>query len=217
MTETDLFEVMHSMRAMRRLKPDPVPNALVRQILSAAIAAPNGGNRQVWKFLVVTDPQVKQDVQVFYQRAFEEHVRDNYLHGEAPPGMTKEQHLRQLSAVEYLTHHFHEAPVWIVPCAEDGEEPKRTAGAGVYPAVQNILLAARALGLGATLTTRHSRHHEEVDRIFELPTGVHSFAIIPIGYPMGNFGPTRRGSLAEVVRGSRWNEPPPFDLTSSDT
>lgn len=212
MGETDLFEVMHSMRAMRRLKPDPVPDSLIRQILAAGIAAPNGGNRQGWTFLVVTDPEVKQAVQVFYQRAFEEHVRANYLYGEAPPGMTKDQHLRQLGAVEYLTLHFHEAPLWIVPCMEDGETPRRTAGAGIYPAVQNMLLAARALGLGATLTTRHTRHHEEVDAIFGIPEGVHSFAILPIGYPMGNFGPTRRGALADVVRGSRWSEPAPLDL-----
>ena len=212
MVETNLFEVMSTMRAMRRLKLDPVPDELIRQILEAAIGAPNGGNRQVWTFLVVTDPEVKKQVQVYYQRAFEDHVRDHYLHGDAPPGMTKAQHLRSLDAVEYLTMHFHEAPVWIVPCLEDGETPRRAAGAGIYPAVQNMLLAARALGLGATLTTRHTSHHEEVDAIFGIPAGTHSFAILPIGYPMGNFGPTRRGSLAEVVRGSRWDEPAPFDL-----
>ncbi|MQA00681.1 MAG: nitroreductase [Dehalococcoidia bacterium] len=208
----DLFEIMHSMRAMRRLKPDPVPDDVVRQILRAAIGAPNGGNRQRWRFLVVTDPEVKSQVQVYYQRAFEDHVRDAYLHGEAPPGMTKEQHLRQLGAVEYLTVHFHEAPVWIVPCMEGGETPRRAEGAGIYPAVQNMLLAARALGLGATLTTRHTNYQREVDEIFALPEGVHSYAILPIGYPMGNFGPTRRGSLADVVDGSRWGEPAPFDL-----
>jgi len=212
MANADLFEVMHSMRAMRRLKPDPVPDELVREILRAAVGAPNGGNRQTWRFLVVTNPDVKQQVQVYYQRAFEDHVRDHYLHGDAPPGMTKEQHLRQLSAVEYLTNHFHEAPVWIVPCMIDGEAPRRTAGAGIYPAVQNMLLAARALGLGATLTTRHSNYQQEVDEIFGLPEGAHSFAILPMGYPMGNFGPTRRGSLADVVFGSRWEEPAPFDV-----
>src|SRR5690606_30185971 len=178
--EHDLFEIIDTMRTMRRLKPDPVPDHLVRKILEAGVRAPNGGNRQVWRFLVVTDPDVKKQVQVYYQRAFEDHVRDAYLHGDAPPGMTKEQNLRQLTAVEYLTVHFHEAPIWIVPCLADGERARRTAGAGIYPAVQNMLLAARALGLGAALTTRHSNYQAEVDEIFGLPEGAHSFAILPI-------------------------------------
>ncbi len=212
MPEANLFEIMHTMRAMRRLKPDPVPDHLVQEILRSAVAAPNGGNHQEWAFLVVTDPTVKQQVQVYYQRAFEETVKPRYVGAEPPPGMTKDQHMRQLGAVEHLTLHFHEAPVWIVACRHDGERASRAAGAGIYPAVQNMLLTARALGLGATLTTRHTNYQTECDAIFGLPTGVHSFAILPIGYPVGHFGPTRRGSLAGVVHGSRWGEAPPFSL-----
>ena len=110
--------------------------------------------------------------------------------------------------MEYLTEHYHEAPVWIVACQDDGAEtPTRSAGASIYPAVQNMLLAARALGLGSTLTSRHLRHEKEVEEILGLPPGVHSYAILPIGYPMGNFGPVRRGPLADVVYQDRWGEP----------
>lgn len=213
MVQADLFEIMYSMRTMRRLKPDPVPDHLVREILRAGTAAPNGGNRQDWRFLVVTDSEVKAQVQTYYRRAFDDHVESNYLNSDAPPGMTKEQNLRQLGAVRYLTEHFHEAPVWIVPCRRDGEIPSRTTSAAVYPAVQNMLLAARALGLGAALTTRHTRHQKEVDAVFGLPDGIYSFAILPIGYPLGRFGPTRRGPLSEVVYGSRWGEPATLDLS----
>ena len=112
---------------------------------------------------------------------------------------------RQADAAEYLTDHFHEVPVWIVPCIDHGtQKPNRQAGASIYPAVQNMLLAARALGLGATLTTRHLMYEKETEAALGLPPGVHSYAIIPIGYPQGHFGPVKRGPLAEIVFADRW-------------
>ena len=109
--------------------------------------------------------------------------------------------------MQYLTEHFHEAPVWIVACIEHGTRPtNRWSGASIYPAVQNMLLAARALGLGATLTTRHLLYEKETEAALGLPPGVHSYAIIPIGYPLGKFGPVRRGLLASVVYKDRWGQ-----------
>ena len=124
--------------------------------------------------------------------------------------MTKERYARQHAAVQYLTDHFHEAPVWIVACIEDGSaQPTRWSGASIYPAVQNMLLAARALGLGSTLTTRHLLHEREAEEALGLPPGVHSYAILPIGYPLGRFGPVGRGELGEIVFLDRWGEPYP--------
>jgi nitroreductase len=205
---TDLFEIMRTMRAMRRLKPDPVPDELIRKILDSAICAPNGGNTQRWKFLVVKDPAIKKAVQVFYKKALDEVVGPRYASSAPPPGATKEGYHRQHTAVEYLTDHFHEAPVWIVPCIEHGAvKPNRSSGASIYPAVQNMLLTARALGLGATLTTRHLLYEKESEAALGLPPGVHSYAILPIGYPMGKFGPVGRGTLAEFVYQDRWGQP----------
>jgi nitroreductase len=196
MSETsDLFEVVHTMRAMRRLKPDPVPEALIAKILRAGVCAPNGGNTQRWRFLVVKDARIKQAVQAYYKRAFDEVVGPRYLKSAPPPGVSREAYDRQHAAVEYLTDHFHEAPVWIVACLEEGTTPPtRWSGASIYPAVQNMLLAARALGLGAALG---------------LPPGVHSYAILPIGYPMGRFGPVGRAPLVDVVYQDRWGQPYP--------
>jgi nitroreductase len=119
--------------------------------------------------------------------------------------VTREQYDRQLDAVTYLTEHFHEAPVWIVACLHEGDNtPTRWSGASIYPAVQNMLLAARALGLGATLTTRHLLFEIEVEDILGLPPDVHSYAILPIGYPLGQFGPVRRGPLSDIVYLDRW-------------
>jgi nitroreductase len=110
----DLFEIIESTRAMRRLKPDPVPDELIAKILRAGSCAPNGGNTQKWRFLIIKDPKIKKAVQVWYKKAFDEVIGPRYLTSAPPPGVTKEKYLRQHAAVEYLTDHFHEAPVWIV-------------------------------------------------------------------------------------------------------
>ena len=204
----DVFETIQTTRAMRRLKPDPVPDELIRKILQAGVCAANGGNTQRWRFLVIKDPTIKKRVQVFYKRAFDEVVGPRYLSSAPPPGVTRERYTRQHAAVEYLTDHFHEAPVWIVACLDEGTAtPTRSSGASIYPAVQNMLLAARALGLGSTLTTRHLLHEKEAEAALGLPPGVHSYAILPIGYPMGKFGPVGRGPLAEIVYEDRWGQP----------
>ena len=207
-TATDVFEVIHTMRAMRRLKPDPVPDELIRKILLAGQAAPSGGNTQRWRFLVIKDTEIKKKVQVYYKRAFDEVVGPRYLNSPAPPGQSAESHRRTRAANEYLTDHYHEAPVWIVACLE-GDTPNRSSGSSVYPAVENMLIAARALGLGSTLTTRHLQYEKETEAAMGIPPGWHSYAILPIGYPMGRFGPVGRGPLAEVVYLDGWGKPYP--------
>jgi nitroreductase len=205
----DFFEILGTTRSMRRLKPDPVPDELIKQILEAGTAAANGGNTQKWRFLVIKDPAIKKAVQVWYKKAFDEVVGPRYATSAPPPGVTAYRYGRQHGAVEYLTEHFHEAPVWIVACLEDGANPNRAAGASIYPAVQNMLLAIRALGLGSTLTTRHLLHEKEAEAALGLPPGVHSYAILPIGYPMGKFGPVGRGKLADFVFQDKWGQPYP--------
>jgi len=203
---TDLFEIIRTTRSMRRLKPDPVPNELIRKILEAGVCAPSGGNMQRWRFLVIRDPKVKQTVGAFYKRAWDERVAPRYRAGEPAPGTSPELFLRLLDAAEYLANHIHEAPVWIVPCLE-GDAPTHWSGSSIYPAVQNMLLAARALGLGATLTTRHLLFEKDAEAALGLPPGVHSYAILPIGYPMGKFGPVRRAPLKDVVYQDKWGQP----------
>ena len=211
----DLFEIIRTTRAMRRLKPDPVPDELIHKILEAGLCAANGGNRQSWRFLVVKDPEIKKAVQVLYQRAFDEVVGPRSLKSNPPPGSTKERYRRQHAATTYLTEHFHEAPVWIVACMEESGNPSRWSGASIYPAVQNMLLTCRALGLGSTLTTRHLLYEKETEAALRLPPGVHSYAILPIGYPMGNFGPVRRGPPEQFVFLDHWGSPYPVAAAQS--
>jgi len=203
--EHDLFEIIRTTRSMRRLKPDPVPNNLIQQILEAGTCAANGGNMQTWRFLVVTDPGVKQTVGALYKKVWDEQAGPRYRAGAPAPGQSKEKFDRMIDAAQHLADHIHEAPVWIVPCGPAGART-RSSGSSVYPAVQNMLLAARALGLGATLTTVYLAHDKESDAAFGLPAGIGSYAILPIGWPVGRFGPVRRANLSDVVRGSTWDE-----------
>ena len=202
---TDLFEIIRTTRSMRRLKPDPVPDALIRKILEAGVCAPSGGNMQRWRFLVIRDAAIKRTVGAYYKRAWEEVVAPRYRAGEPAPGMDRDRFLRLLAAAEHLAAHIQDAPVWIVPCLQ-GAAPTRTAGSSIYPAVQNMLLAARALGLGATLTTLYLSFEKEAEAALGLPADWHSYAILPIGYPTGRFGPVRRLALAEVVFDGRWGQ-----------
>jgi nitroreductase len=203
----DVFETMENCRAMRRLKPDPVPDNLIARILHAGTCAPSGGNAQKWRFMVLKDRKTKEAVAAWYKKAYDEVIGPRYSSVAPPPGVSPEKFKRQHSAVEYLTEHFADAPVWIVACLEDGANPGPSAGASIYPAVQNMVLACRAVGLGTTLTNRHMIHQKEVDKALGLPAGVHSYAILPIGYPMGKFGPVKRAALKEVVYQDKWGQP----------
>ena len=203
----DLFETMETCRAMRRLKPDPVPENLIARILQAGTCAPSGGNAQKWRFLVLKDRKVKEAVAVWYKKAYDDIIGPRYSTTTPPPGVTPERFKRQQDAVSYLTDHFADAPVGIVACLDTGPNSNAASGASIYPAVQNMVLATRALGLGTTLTNRHMFHQKEVDKALGLPEGVHSYAILPIGWPMGKFGPVKRAPLGDVVFQDKWGQP----------
>jgi nitroreductase len=204
-----LFEAIHTMRAMRRLKPDPVPRDLIRRVIDAGLCAPSGGDLQNWRFIVVEDPEIKRQIQIRYKRALDQ-VMPRF-HSTTIPGKTEAQKLRRLRAVGYLTDHFHQAPVLIVACliGETAHSAglEKMSGASIYPAVQNMLLAARGLGLGATLTTRHLFYQKEIDQLLGIAPNAESFAIIPIGYPMGRFGPLSRLPVEQVTFADTWGRP----------
>lgn len=200
--EFDLFEIMRTTRSMRRLKTDPVPDTLLSKILECGTCAASGGNMQSWRFLVIRDRKVKEAAGAWYRKAWHEVVAPRYQAGAPAPGMTPERFGRMLAAAEYLADHIHEAPLWIVPCLTGPRQPG--SGSSIYPAVQNMLLATRALGLGTTLTTLYLVHEKEAEAAMGIPDTHHSYAILPIGYPLGNFGPVHRAPLSDVVYDDRW-------------
>jgi nitroreductase len=206
------LEAIHNMRAMRRLKTDPVPDELIRKIIDAGTQAPTGGDAQNWRFIVVKDPEIKRKIQIVYKRAFEI-VITRYRSNPPPPGKTEAHKQRMLKAVEYLTDHFHEAPVMIVCCLINDTASAmglaKMSGASIYPSVQNMLLTARALGLGSVLTTRHLLYEEDVKQALGLPENAETFAILPIGWPMGKFGPVSREPVEKVTFFNKWGRPLP--------
>jgi nitroreductase len=215
MNEMGIFETMYSEQAMRRFKSDPVPDELVSKILDAAIRAPSAGNTQDWMFVVVSDAVQRQNVGEIYRRA-SMMVRQVYENNPPAADVEKPQYERMLKSGYYLHEHMADAPVLIVPCIEFRqrdlpaslpEEAKLAmirefpwrAGASIDPAVQNILLACRALGLGAVLTTNHMLLEDDMKRVLALPADVKTFGLIPVGYPTGKFGPVNRKPVTEVA------------------
>ena len=198
MPETiDLFEAIDTQRGIRYFKPDPVPDQLITRLLQAAIKAPSGGVRQGWSFIVIRDQESRRK------------IGDLYRTGERfviSPDMTAQQR-RVYDAAQYLEDHMEDVPVFILACIQAA--PGATHwGSSIYPAVQNILLAARGLGLGSVLTTRQSRFEEEIKRLLNIPEGVVTAALLPIGFPAegARYGPTRRRALEEVAFDDHWGE-----------
>src|SRR5262245_1324136 len=223
MPEIGLLDAMYSARALRRLKPDPVPEQIITRILDAAIRAPSAGNAQNWAFIVVRDVEQRRRLGMIYRKA--SHIASEIYKARGRPAhMTDEQYRRFLTSGAYLWDHMGEAPVLLVPCLQDRLPPPRAAfppsleatyeseltyerrirGASIYPAVQNIILACRAFGLGTVITTNHIRCEDEVKALLSLPSDVSTYALMPIGYPQGKFGPLARRPVGEVAYADRW-------------
>jgi nitroreductase len=233
--DAPVLEVMASMRAMRRLRPDPVPDDVLRQLIEAAGWAPSAGHLQHASFVLVTDraqmaklASIWQAVEAFYKETFMPAT---------PIDKSGDVYQRTVEAIDYQAAHFAETPAVIVACYDLGTWPgatrrrmfrtpgafrafglrrtlallrntgtlsSRSEAASIYPAVENLLLAARALGLAANITTWHLAAEGEVKAALGIPKHVHTYAIIPIGWPVGTFGPVRRRSVDEAIHRDRW-------------
>jgi len=187
--DVPLLEGIRTTRAIRRLRPDPVPRALIRKVCEAATFAPSGGNRQPWRFVAVTDPERRRWVAERYRPVFHEYIAPGVEAAKDPD--FPESGRRMQRAAIHLADHLHEAPVHLFVAGwTRRSEPQLQA---IMPAAQNLLLACRAVGLGASLTTLHRSFGEECDRWLGLPEKCPSSALIPIGWPLGRYGrPPRR-------------------------
>jgi nitroreductase len=227
-TEIALFEAIYSARALRRLKPDPVPEEVLTKVLDAAIRAPSAGNAQSWSFVVVRDVQQRAKLGAIYRKASDV-ASAMYANRERPAHMSDQQYRRFMASGSYLWDHMGEAPVLLVPCMQHPQLPprnllpgeiqarydeeiayaKRIRGASIYPAVQNIILACRAFGLATLITTNHIRYEADVKAVLGIPKDVDTYALMPIGYPDAKFGPLARRPVAEVAYADRWSNPWP--------
>jgi nitroreductase len=199
-----LEEAITTQRAIRRLKPDPVDDALLRRLLELAIKAPTGSNAQNWEFVVVKDPAVKARLARANRRAFSLYQRVGRRRAARDPKWG-----RLLDAVRWQADHFEQIPVLVVACLSGPRTwfPQFAAAryyGSIFPAVQNLLLAARSVGLGAALITLPLWSTWNARRILGLPRKVTPCAVIPLGWPMGRYGPTTRRPVEEVVSIDRW-------------
>ncbi|MFA7249065.1 MAG: nitroreductase family protein [Dehalococcoidia bacterium] len=183
---TEAMQLFRHQRAVRDFAGRPVDDATLRQVLEAAIHAPSGSNTQPWKFIVVRDRAVREALDAEYAEV--QRARGNAPSG---PGVMAK------------------APVLIVPCVR---VPDRTGqagfqtGASIYPACQNLMLAARALGLGTVLTTSHRARREQVHALLGIPEGWESAAIIPLGWPDRAYGPNHRAPVDQAICFDHWAE-----------
>jgi nitroreductase len=200
-----LEDAMRTQRAIRRLKTDPVDDALVRRLIELALKAPTGSNAQNWEFIVVRDPEVKARLGRQNRRAWR-------LYGGLGRRISRNDAKMQkvLDAVQWQADHFEEIPVIVVACLRGGLRfgfppmlPSSYYGS-IYPSVQNLLLAARAAGLGAALITLPLWSSFAARRILGCPWNVQPCAVIPLGWPLGRYGPTSRRPVEDVVSVDRY-------------
>ncbi len=187
-------EAIFTQRAIRRLKPDPIPESDLRHVLEAATRAPSGGNSQPWHFVVVRDAGLRAQFGPLYREAWWAKRRDAGILGpeDLPP---------EYKPAMKLADRIGEAPVIVLLCAT----AKGSGSMGsVIPAAQNLLLAARALGIGGTITTLHPQVEERVHAMFRIPETAQIVYCLPLGYPRGRFGPARRKPLPEVCSYDVW-------------
>lgn len=235
--DVQLFDVMYSCRAMRRLKPDPVPEAILLQLIDAALQGPSGSNSQNWRFVIVRERSQKERLRSVWAKTWAFYL-ETLAVIPARPGEDLAARKRTLAAGTWQLDHFLDIPALICVCVARDEEQARVFaspstlvkavrrfGAGgafrlvkntsrisgivdgstAYPAVQNLLLAARALGLGAVLTTQQFFVPGEFEAVLGIPDDFTLAAIVPVGWPLGKFGPVRRPAPAHVVRWDHWS------------
>jgi nitroreductase len=206
---TDLYEAMSTLRAVRKLRPDPIPDDALERVLQAACWAPTGGNQQPWRVVVVTDPDKKRGLQEIYRPEWQRYSAGFLAQMAALPADRLAGWERVSAAGDHLADHLHEAPVILMFCANPRfmaitdaglDRISMVGGGSVYPAVQNAMLACVAEGLGCTLTTLHCLREAEVKALLEIPEKWATVGMVPIGYPVGRgHGPITRQPPRELA------------------
>ncbi len=197
----DLFEAMETCRAIRYLKPDPVPEELIRKLVHAATRASNPGNSQGWEFVVLRDQEKKERIGKAIAQAMGPGIAAMDAGGDSVQG-------RMLRGASHLVENFASVPVVILVCARNIYPPQAPnemfVWSAVYPAAQNLIVAARSLGLGSTFTTFHFAAEPEFRETLGVPPDVLLGACIVVGYPDQSFGPVARKPIDDVLHWDQW-------------
>ena len=200
-----LWEAMSTQRAIRYFRPDPIPDDVLWKVLDHAIRAPSGQNRQGWAFVVVQEPALRKRIAdhvartIGQQPAFRERVERGIRSDDSSLRL-------MMTGGKHLADHLDDAPVFVLPCMIGPFPPGAGVmlGSSIYPATQNLMLAARGAGLGTVITGFHASMQTELREWLELPEDVVPVALVPMGFPAGNFGPVKRDPVESVTHWDRW-------------
>jgi nitroreductase len=217
MEEIGLYEAMCTCRAVRRLRPDPVPDAVLERLIRAATWAPTGANAQAWRVVVVRDSEKMRKLGELYRAVWTPYSEQTWARIAALPEERRGRHERTVGAGDYLAENFDRTPVSLVWCFDPSrlaitdahlDRPSVVGGGSLYTAVQNLLLACRAEGLGCVLTTLLCAREAEVRELLEIPDPWGTFAVVPIGHPLlKGHGPLSRRPVSEMAFLDRWGAP----------
>ena len=218
--ELDVLEAIATTRAIRRFRPDPIPEADLATIMFAASRAPSGSNRQLFRFVLLRDDETSRQAKALIggvARAVwaQKRAHDGYDRGSGNDDSSPKA--RTAAAMEHFVEHYEEIPVNVLACLIRHRAPTPNEGASIYPACQNLLLAARALGYGGVMTGWHAGVEDELRSLLRVPAGVAISACIPLGRPVGGHGPVRRRPLSELVYDGGWEQPAPWAVDPPGT
>jgi nitroreductase len=214
------IEALSTTRAIRRYTNDPIPAETLNQILWCASRAPSGSNRQPFRFLAVTDGQVADKVKSLLGDSFRKGWAaklkyDGYQTGSGQdPNSPKS---RQAATMQHYVDHIEQVPVIVFGCLVRYRDASPTEGASIYPACQNLLIAARSLGFGGALTMWHQGVEAELRDLLAIPDNVAISACITLGKPHGSHGPVRRRPIAELVFENQWGNSPSWAVDPDGT
>ena len=213
----DVFEALYTTRAMRRVKEDPVPDNIIKSMIDSAIRAPSGSNRQNWKFLVVTDKNIREKLSNIYRETWDYYI-NSFLNSAKDPGASslKKQNdkdietIRRISnSASWLAENYHKVPLLVLALSRN--DP---TGSSIYPAIWNLMLAARGHGIGTCLTTVMSFETEKVFEVLNIPNdkGWILNATITAGYPLGKWGVAERKPVDDVTYLNTWGNKTNWNL-----
>lgn len=212
-----LQALMQTQRAVRKLRSDPIPAEVLSRILQAGAWAPSGGNVQPWRMVVVQDPVVRQEIGDLYRPQWARYGAGSRKHLDRLEGEARTKQARMLDAADHLGEHLGDAPVILVFCFNpnlmaitdaDLGRASVVGGGSVYPAVQNVMLAARAEGVGCVLTTLLCFEEAAMKQLLGIPEDWHTCGVVPLGYPeRGGYGPTSRRPVGKLAFGDHWGSP----------
>jgi nitroreductase len=207
------FEALYTTRALRRFRPDLIPQEVLFQILDAAIRAPSGQNAQDWRFIIVTERESLRRMQEWAQEGWERYQPEYAGSPERLDDLPRTRRLA-LKSVEHLSRHLGEVAAAVLVCGLRGRHS--TPGGSAFPAVQNLLLAARALGVGGSIFNLPLSHAAELTEMLEIPKSNVVYCLVPLGYPTDRIGPVSRKPVKKVVYWQRFGQEWPFAAEQPD-